>query len=348
MLILPTGLLTYTFSTVQYIPELSCTCNDQAVAVRDHDSVLQRPVCQNVSDFFAQFPATERLDTVNYCKTIQVGIVNTTKSSRSVYQRRRTFPPGRDERAVCECDLKANVLYIEPGDGWPPGDPRGAHNFCIPLSLLRDVQHYPPFSLNRLLHQNRQNANVYRDVKYLIVFCHVMRSVRHCQQLANLCVLSFYSLERHSPCAIFYTYQTYDLAALGASGVSNAGSMPSVVSASQSYLAGEGGAGGSGGTLPKLGPETVRPGLFYRRGKYISELLEKFLDYSYDSDANNRVSWLCHFFRGSGHYFSATNYGLLPALRMDRTSPFSFLPSIDRSGFNNPFPSTTACIHSVA
>ncbi|XP_041763768.1 meckelin-like [Anopheles merus] len=280
--------------------KLSCTCNDQAVAVRDHDSVLQRPVCQNVSDFFAQFPATERLDTVNYCKTIQVGIVNTTKSSRSVYQRRRTFPPGRDERAVCECDLKANVLYIEPGDGWPPGDPRGAHNFCIPLSLLRDVQHYPPFK-----------RDVYRDVKYLIVFCHVMRSVRHCQQLANLCVLSFYSLERQSPCAIFYTYQTYDLAA-----------MPSVVSASQSYLAGEGGAGGGGGTLPKLGPETVRPGLFYRRGKYVSELLEKFLDYSYDSDANNRLNNTLN--------FTLAGYDLSGHLRQFREMRFADLNLCER------------------
>ncbi|XP_052890600.1 meckelin [Anopheles moucheti] len=266
--------------------KLSCTCNEQAVAIRDHDSVLQRPVCQNVSDFFAQFPTGERFDTVNYCKTIQVGIVNTTKSTRSVYQRRRTFPPG-SERSVCECDLKANVLYIEH-DGWP-GDPRGAHNFCIPLSLLRDVQHFPAFSLNRFLHQNRQNVNVYKNVKYLIVFCHVMRSVRHCQQLANLCVLSFYNLERHSPCAIFYTYQTYDLAALGANGAESAGSVPSVISASQSYLAGDG-AGGTGGSLPNLGPDVVRPGLFYRRGKYVSELLEKYLDFSYDSDATNQLN----------------------------------------------------------
>uniref|UniRef100_A0A182JYH4 RRM domain-containing protein n=1 Tax=Anopheles christyi TaxID=43041 RepID=A0A182JYH4_9DIPT len=304
--------------------KLSCTCNEQAVAIRDHDSVLQRPVCQNVSDFFAQFPAGERLDTVNFCKTIQVGMVNTTKSSRSVYQRRRTFPPGSDERAVCECDLKANVLYIEQGDGWPPGDPRGAHNFCIPLSLLRDVQNYPAFSLNRFLHQNRQNVNVYRDVKYLIVFCHVMRSVRHCQQLANLCVLSFYSLERHSPCAIFYTYQTYDLVALGASGVTNAGSLPSVISASQRYLAGDGGTGtaGGGGSLPKLGPETVRPGLFYRRGKYVSEMLEKFLDFSYDSDAKNRINNTLN--------FTLASYDLYGHLRQFREMRFADLNLCER------------------
>uniref|UniRef100_A0AAG5CZQ1 Uncharacterized protein n=1 Tax=Anopheles atroparvus TaxID=41427 RepID=A0AAG5CZQ1_ANOAO len=184
--------------------KLSCTCNDQSVATRDHDSVLQRPVCQNVSEFFAQFGAGERIDTVNFCQTVQIGIINTTKSSRTVYQRRRTFPPGT-ERAVCECDLKANALYIEP-DVRQLGP---AHNFCIPQSLLRDVQHFPSFSLNRFLHQNRQNVNVYKNIRYLIVFCHVIRSMRHCQQLANLCVLSFYSLDRYSPCAIFYTYQTY-------------------------------------------------------------------------------------------------------------------------------------------
>uniref|UniRef100_A0A182MCG5 Meckelin n=1 Tax=Anopheles culicifacies TaxID=139723 RepID=A0A182MCG5_9DIPT len=298
--------------------KLSCTCNEQTVAIRDHDSVLQRPVCQNVSDFFAQFPAGERFDTVNYCKTIQVDIVNTTKSTRSVYQRRRTFPPG-NERSVCECDLKANVLYVER-DGWP-GDPRGAHNFCIPLSLLRDVQHFPAFSLNRFLHQNRQNVNVYKNVKYLIVFCHVMRSVRHCQQLANLCVLSFFSLERHSPCAIFYTYQTYDLAALGATGTGGAGSVPSVVSASQSYLAGDG-AVGAGGSLPKLGPDVVRPGLFYRRGKYVSELLEKYLDYSYDSDATNQINNTLN--------FTLVNYDLHGHLRQFREMRFADLNLCER------------------
>ncbi|XP_053660519.1 meckelin [Anopheles marshallii] len=298
--------------------KLSCTCNEQAVAIRDHDSVLQRPVCQNVSDFFAQFPTGERFDTVNYCKTIQVGIVNTTKSTRSVYQRRRTFPPG-SERSVCECDLKANVLYIEH-DGWP-GDPRGAHNFCIPLSLLRDVQHFPAFSLNRFLHQNRQNVNVYKNVKYLIVFCHVMRSVQHCQQLANLCVLSLYNLERHSPCAIFYTYQTYDLAALGANGAGSAGSVPSVISASQSYLTGDG-AGGVGGSLPKLGPDVVRPGLFYRRGKYVSELLEKYLDYSYDSDATNQPNNTLN--------FTLVSYDLQGHLRQFREMRFADLNLCER------------------
>ncbi|XP_035893004.1 meckelin [Anopheles stephensi] len=299
--------------------KLSCACNEQAVTIRDHDSVLQRPVCQNVSDFFAQFPAGERFDTVNFCQTIQVGIVNTTKSARSVYQRRATFPPG-NERSVCECDLKANVLYIER-DGWP-GDPRGAHNFCIPLSLVRDVQHLPAFSLNRFRHQNRQNVNVYKNVKYLIVFCHVMRSVRHCQQLANLCVLSFYSLERHSPCAIFYTYQTYDLAALGAPGAAGGtGSMPSVISASQSYLAGDG-TGGVGGLLPKLGPDAARPGLFYRRGKYVSELLEKHLDYSYDSDATDQINNTLN--------FTLVSYDLHGHLRQFREMRFSDLNLCER------------------
>uniref|UniRef100_A0A182QLK9 Meckelin n=1 Tax=Anopheles farauti TaxID=69004 RepID=A0A182QLK9_9DIPT len=305
--------------------KLSCTCNEQAVAIRDHDSVLQRPVCQNVSDFFAQLPAIgERLDTVNFCKTIQVGLINTTKSTRSVYQRRRTFPPG-SERAVCECDLKANVLYIEHDDGWP-GDRREAHNFCIPLSLLRDVQHFPAFSLNRFLYQNRQNVNVYKNVKYLIVFCHVMRSMRHCQQLANLCVLSFYSLDRHSPCAIFYTYQTYDLSAMGAAGMGSAGSVPSVVSASQSYLAGDGRGGGDagGGSVNKMGSDAVRPGLFYRRGKYVNELLDKFLDYSFDSDAMNQ--------KNNTLNFTLVSYDLYGHLKQFREMRFADLNLCERYG----------------
>ncbi|XP_053680358.1 meckelin [Anopheles nili] len=296
--------------------KLSCACNDQSVATRDHDSVLQRPVCQNVSEFFAQFSAGERFDTVNFCKTIQVGIVNTTKSTRTVYQRRRTFPPG-NERSVCECDLKANVLYTER-DGAGIADPRAAHNFCIPLSLLRDVQHFPAFSLNRFLHQNRQNVNVYKNVKYLMVFCHVMRSMQHCQHLANLCVLSFYSLDRHSPCAIFYTFQTYDLTALGAAGLGGGG-VPSVVSASQSYLAGDGAGGGTG---PKLGPDVARPGLFYRRGKYVSELLEKYLDFSYDSDAKNQINNTLN--------FTLVSYDLHGHLRHFREMRFADLNLCER------------------
>ncbi|XP_052863318.1 meckelin [Anopheles cruzii] len=265
--------------------KLACMCNEQSVPLRDHESTLQRPVCQNVSEFFAQFVAAERFNTVNFCKTTQIGIVNTTKSSRTVYQRRRTFPPG-SERSVCECDLKANTLYVEPDVRLQhgAGDSRGAHNFCLPHVLLRDVQNYPLFSPSRHLHQGRQNVNVYKNIKYLIVFCHVMRSPRHCQQLANLCVLSFYSLDRYSPCAIFYAYQTYDVTGMGAGGAS----IPGVVSASQNYLAGDGGPGG--GVMPKTALDVVRPGLFYRRGKYVSELLEKYLDFEYDSSEINQVN----------------------------------------------------------
>uniref|UniRef100_A0A8W7K9J5 Meckelin n=1 Tax=Anopheles albimanus TaxID=7167 RepID=A0A8W7K9J5_ANOAL len=254
--------------------KLSCMCNEQSVALRDHDSALHRPVCQNVSEFFAQFAATEWFDTVNFCKTIQIGIVNATKSLRTVFQRRRTFPPGT-ERTVCECDSKANTLYAEPDLHG------GVHNFCVPHVLLRDVQNYPTFSPNRHLYQSRQNVQLYKNIKYLIVFCHVMRSMRHCQQLANLCVLSFYSLDRYSPCAIFYAYQTYDVTGMGAGGAS----IPGVVSASQSYLAGDG-AGGGGVSKAEL----VRPGLFYRRGKYVSELLEKYLDFEYDNRENDPIN----------------------------------------------------------
>ncbi|EDS39735.1 conserved hypothetical protein [Culex quinquefasciatus] len=132
----------------------------------------------------------------------------------------------------------------------------GARTYCLPAVLLRDVQSYQPF---RPAAVNRHNGNVFRQIKYLIVFCHVMRSTRHCHQLANLCVLAFYSLDKYSPCEIFYTYQTYDLS--------------------------QGGAG-----LWTVG-DTVKPPLFYRRGKYVNEVLDKYLDFSYDANINNTINF---------------------------------------------------------
>ncbi|EAT42306.1 AAEL006128-PA, partial [Aedes aegypti] len=97
----------------------------------------------------------------------------------------------------------------------------------------------------------------FRNIKYLIVFCHVMRSTRHCHYLANLCVLAFYSLDKYSPCSIFYTYQTYDK--------------------------------GDSGKLANLWTmsDTVKPHLFYRRGKYVNEIFDKYLDFSYDNNTLN-------------------------------------------------------------
>lgn len=127
----------------------------------------------------------------------------------------------------CFCDLTANIFHDD---------------FCIPNRLLLEYQQYQGF---------RPTSTIFQQVKHLMLFCHLVKNQTACQQLANLCVLSFYSLGRSSPCNLFYTTQTSELAL-------NYG-------------------------------EKTRPYLFYRKGKYVTELLDKIIDHPYDIKEHNKV-----------------------------------------------------------
>ncbi|XP_039432530.1 meckelin isoform X2 [Culex pipiens pallens] len=239
---------------------LSCTCDERSVPWRDYDSSRQGPICRNVTEFFSSGP---RLEMVKFCQAYHVALLNSTTKlaasgeGRNIQIYRKTYPPG-NESTVCGCQQQGMVSFVD-----------GTRTYCLPAVLLRDVQSYQPF---RPAAVNRHNGNVFRQIKYLIVFCHVMRSTRHCHQLANLCVLAFYSLDKYSPCEIFYTYQTYDLsqggAGLGAT-KDSAGKMMA--------------------SLWTVG-DTVKPPLFYRRGKYVNEILDKYLDFSYDANVSNTIN----------------------------------------------------------
>lgn len=206
-----------------------------------------------------------RIEMIKFCKTHHVSLLNSTKTAGKLIQvYRKTYPPG-NESTVCGCSQQNTAPY---GDQLRQGE---VVPYCLPQTLLKDIQNYQPFRLS-----HRHNGNVFRNIKYLTVFCHVMRSTRHCHYLANLCILAFYNLDRYSPCAIFYTYQTYDVS-LGDGNIPGAG------------LLGPKEGSGKAANLWTLS-DNVKPALFYRRGKYVNEIFDKYLDFSYDTNETNSVS----------------------------------------------------------
>lgn len=83
-----------------------------------------------------------------------------------------------------------------------------------------------------------------------------MKDVQFCNQLANLCVLSNYNLDKNSPCSRFFTSQT------------------SIISNGNDFK--------------------VTPILFYKKGKDSVDEMDKVLDHSYSVNENDSVK--CVFF----------------------------------------------------
>ncbi|XP_055544180.1 meckelin [Wyeomyia smithii] len=280
---------------------LSCTCEERSIPWRDYDSTMQGPVCRNTSELFdARGP---RIEMLNFCKTHHVTLLNATKSGENVVQMyRKTYPPGNDS-TVCGCGNHQQdiVTYKDPVQR------DMVEIYCLSQSLLREVQNYHPFKLSY-----RHNGDVFRNIKFLIVFCHVIRSPRHCHYLANLCVLSFYSLDKYSPCGLFYTYQTYDMA-------SDNSAFPSSVARGSLF----GVRDGSDKTARLWTfSDTVKPPLFYRRGKYVNEIFEKYLDFSYDTRAENAANNTLN--------FTLISYDLYGHLRSFRAMRFADLNLCER------------------
>lgn len=212
--------------------ELSCVCDSKSVTRIEFDSIQQRPVCDRVCDREKPFDYCVLISGIqlNNCTIKQMNY--TIFSSQRIGVEVTTNPS-------CFCDLANNIFHDD---------------FCIPNRLLLEYQQYQGF---------RPTINVFQQVKYLMLFCHLVKNQTACQQLANLCVLSFYSLGRSSPCNLFYTTQTSELAL-------NYG-------------------------------EKTRPYLFYRKGKYVTELLDKIIDDPYDMREHNKVGNLNV---SSNHFFS--------------------------------------------
>lgn len=96
----------------------------------------------------------------------------------------------------------------------------GAYNFryqdyCIANTLMRPYLHYNAFWQATTSSSSSSSLSSKRlhfgDLKFVALFCLTLRNDSACQQLANLCVLSHYSLEKHSPCSAFLLTQMSDV-----------------------------------------------------------------------------------------------------------------------------------------
>ncbi|XP_016977547.1 meckelin [Drosophila rhopaloa] len=85
-------------------------------------------------------------------------------------------------------------------------------DFCLASTLLRPYLHYNAFWQSTTSPRPDSGApNHFGDLKFVAFFCLTLRNDTACQQLANLCVLSHFSLEKHSPCSAFLLTQVSDV-----------------------------------------------------------------------------------------------------------------------------------------
>lgn len=115
-------------------------------------------------------------------------------------------------------------------------------DYCIPLSLLSDYFNYKQFKTTQT-----NIINIYNDLEYYVFFCQSMHITIYCELVANLCVLSQYSLERFSPCNIFYASQSTIVSEIGVNGFKS----------------------------------RITPFLFYAKGKNTLDDLDKIIDQRY-------------------------------------------------------------------
>ncbi|XP_037038516.1 meckelin [Bradysia coprophila] len=141
----------------------------------------------------------------------------------------------------CTCNTKLNFFF--------------RYEYCIPKALLKDFTNYA----------NLQPTIVYKDLNFITFFCQVMKDVRFCNHLANLCVLTNYNLDKNSPCSLFFTSQT------------------SIISNGNDFK--------------------MTPLLFYKKGKDSIDEMDKVLDHHYSvngNDVRNGIEMLLTAFHVNG------------------------------------------------
>ncbi|KAH8409753.1 hypothetical protein KR222_004021 [Zaprionus bogoriensis] len=89
-------------------------------------------------------------------------------------------------------------------------------DYCIANALMRPYLHYNAFWQATTTTSSSGSSSGskrlhFGDLKFVAFFCLTLRNDTACQQLANLCVLSHYSMEKHSPCSAFLLTQMSDV-----------------------------------------------------------------------------------------------------------------------------------------
>ncbi|XP_002054171.3 meckelin [Drosophila virilis] len=86
-------------------------------------------------------------------------------------------------------------------------------DYCIAHTLLHPYLHYNAFWQATI--KSKPSSQLSRlhfgDLKFVAFFCLALKNDSACQQLANLCVLSHYSMDKHSPCSPFLLTQMSDV-----------------------------------------------------------------------------------------------------------------------------------------
>jgi Meckelin (Transmembrane protein 67) len=159
--------------------------------------------------------------------------VNATKFS-SIRKSVRIY---RGSDRSCSCDEKSNENY------------RG--EYCIRSELFRDFKSYQYYKKLPLT----QSLSLSSELKFIAFFCKVLHQRNYCNYLANLCVLTYYDLDRNGPCLPFYKQQKQN----------------SEIAIDE----------GSSERSEIDGGEKLKPFLFFRSQKSARNLLEKFVDFSY-------------------------------------------------------------------
>lgn len=126
---------------------------------------------------------------VNFTETYNFFGPRSVVSSRPI----RLTPAGFQANSICNiCDLKYNYRYLD---------------YCIANAVLKPYLKYNSFwqSIN-------VNAIHFGDLKFVVFFCLALRNNTACNQLANLCIMSHYSVNKNSPCSAFLLTQVSDVA----------------------------------------------------------------------------------------------------------------------------------------
>lgn len=86
-------------------------------------------------------------------------------------------------------------------------------DYCIANTLLHPYMHYNAYWQATI--KSKPSSQLSRvhfgDLKFVAFFCLALKNDSACQQLANLCVLSHYSMDKHSPCSPFLLTQMSDV-----------------------------------------------------------------------------------------------------------------------------------------
>ncbi|XP_005188260.2 meckelin [Musca domestica] len=242
------------------VDKFSCSCsmsNLSPTVATIHDTVKAYRTCGNICNNTQRTKPTKNITLLSpqYCQTDQEMLpklncrykyINRTRTSAAVDFSKSIEITNLNWQydGLCDkCDLEYNFQY---------------QGYCIANGLLRPYLNYNSF-------WQASSTQHFGNLKFVAFFCMALNNQTACNQLANLCILSFYSFDKNSPCSKFLLSQASDV-------VYRYGSADEQMAHLQ-----------------------IKPFLYYRKGKEIAkELREPIRDIRFSLDAkseDNRLNF---------------------------------------------------------